>query len=353
MPATSSAWTDVGAGDVARAEDPQRHDRVRGLRFAHDEPNQQRQGDGSETERLRIGPALLCRGLDDRVHAEHQRGGDQQRAGRVGALVEADALVALDQPRGEERGRDRDRDVDEEDPVPADRLGEDAAGEQPDRATGRGDEGVDADRLRLLPGLGEHRHDHPEDHGRAHRAADPLNEAAGDEHPLGLGHTADDRGDREQRQPGHEHVLTADEVAEPAGEQQQAAEGDQVAVDDPGEARLREAEVILDRRQRDVDDGHVEDDHQHARAEHVKGDPALAVCACFSFSVMSCSSSSLAGSGLKTGSGPAKLIGRSVTVVRMSLSRPAWAARTRPLRPPGRRPRCASPPAPREVRATL
>ena len=48
-----------------------------------------------------------------------------------------------------------------------------------------------------------------------------------------------------------------DEVAEPAGEQQQAAEGDQVGVDHPRERRLREAEVALDRRQRDVDDRRV------------------------------------------------------------------------------------------------
>ena len=69
----------------------------------------------------------------------------------------------------------------------------------------------------------------------------------------------------------------ADQVAEPAGEQQQAAERDQVGVDDPGEVALGEAEVVLDRRQRDVHDRRVEDDHQHARAEHVERDPARAV----------------------------------------------------------------------------
>src|SRR3954466_6715607 len=42
-----------------------------------------------------------------------------------------------------------------------------------------------------------------------------------------------------------------------------AAEGDEVGVDHPGEARLREAEVGLDRGQRDVHDRLVEDDHQH------------------------------------------------------------------------------------------
>ena len=38
---------------------------------------------------------------------------------------------------------------------------------------------------------------------------------------------------------GEQHAPAADEVAEPAGEQQQPAEGDEVGVDDPGEAGLR------------------------------------------------------------------------------------------------------------------
>ena len=50
------------------------------------------------------------------------------------------------------------------------------------------------------------------------------------------------------RQPGEEHRPAADQVAEAAGEQEQAAEGDQVGVDDPGEVVLAEAEVVLDRR---------------------------------------------------------------------------------------------------------
>ena len=54
--------------------------------------------------------------------------------------------------------------------------------------------------------------------------------------------------------PARKMVRRADQVAEPPREQQQPAEGDQVGVDDPGEVRGREAEVVLDRRQRDVDD---------------------------------------------------------------------------------------------------
>ena len=153
------------------------------------------------------------------------------------------ALVAVEQPQCERGGRDPDRDVHEEDPVPVDGLGEHAAGEQADRRAGRRHERVDADRLRLLPRLGEHRDDHPEDHGRRHRAADALDEAGRDQHLLALGEAAQQRGDGEDAEPGEEDAAARDEVAEPAGQQQQPAEGDQVRVDDPGEAGLREAEV--------------------------------------------------------------------------------------------------------------
>jgi hypothetical protein len=161
--------------------------------------------------------------------------------------------------------------------VPVDRLRENAAGEQADRAAAGSDECVDPDRLGLLPRLREHRDDHPQDHGRRHRAAHALHEARTHEHLLALGEPAEERGGGEERQARHEDVPAAQEVAESPGKQQQAAERDQVGVDRPRQARIREPEVVLDIRQGDVHDGHVEDDHQHARAEHVEGKPALSV----------------------------------------------------------------------------
>ena len=212
---------------------------------------------------------------EDRVDADHQRAGDQSRAGDVGACLEAEAGLVLDQARRSVGGGDADRQVDHEDPVPADRLGEDAAEQQADRAARRGDEAVDADRFRLLARLREHRHDHAQDHRRGERAADAGEEAAADQHRLVLGDGAEQRGGDEDRETDQEHLALAEQVAKPAGQQQQAAEGDQVGVDDPGQAALGEAEAVLNRRQGDVDDRYVEDDHQHPRAEDVEGEPAV------------------------------------------------------------------------------
>jgi hypothetical protein len=170
---------------------------------------------------------------------------------------------------------DGDRQVDEEDPVVVDALGEDAARQQPDRAAGGGHEPVDPNRLGLLPGLGEHRHDHAEDHGRGHRPADPLHEPGDDQQALALRHPAEQRRDREHGEADHEHPPPADEISEPAGEQQEAAEADQIRVHHPGEARLGEPQIVLDRWERHVHDGDVEHDHQHPDAEHDQRQPAM------------------------------------------------------------------------------
>jgi hypothetical protein len=74
---------------------------------------------------------------------------------------------------------------------------------QSDRAAGRGDERVDADRLGLLPRLGEQRDDHAEDHRGRQRTADALGEPGDDERLLAVRQSAGQRGggeDRETRQ---------------------------------------------------------------------------------------------------------------------------------------------------------
>jgi hypothetical protein len=161
--------------------------------------------------------------------------------------------------------------------VPVDALGQQAAQQQADRRAGRGHEAVDADRLRLLARLGEHRHDHAEDHGGRERAARALDEACADQDALALGQPAQQRGCGEDGEAGQEDAAAAEQVSKAAGQQQQSAEADQVGVHDPGEVRLGEPQIVLDRRQGDVHDRRVEDDHQHAHAEDVEGDPAGAV----------------------------------------------------------------------------
>ena len=81
---------------------------------------------------------------------------------------------------------------------------------------------------------------------------------------------------REERDPDEEETAVPEEIAEPAAEQEKAAEREQIGVDDPRQRRLREAEILADRGQRDAHDRHVEDDHQVAEAEDEEREPASA-----------------------------------------------------------------------------
>ena len=61
---------------------------------------------------------------------------------------------------------------------------------------------------------------------------------------------------------GDEEAAAAEQIGEPSAEQEEAAEEDRVGGDHPLEALLGEIQVVLDRRQRDVHDRHVEHDHE-------------------------------------------------------------------------------------------
>ena len=95
----------------------------------------------------------------------------------------------------------------------------------------------------------------------------------------GLGLREADEGARrgERHDAEEEHLAAAEDVAEaPAGDEQHG-EGQRVGVDRPLEAGDRRAEVLLDRRQRDVHDRVVEHDHEQREAHGAERPPAAVV----------------------------------------------------------------------------
>src|SRR5205823_2426732 len=136
--------------------------------------------------------------------------------------------------------------------------------------------------------------------------------------------------DGEDCEAGHEDPPPADQVAEPAGQQEQAAEGDQVGVHHPGELRLGEAEVALDRRQRDVHDRRVEHDHEHPYAEDHESQPARAVASGGHPSSFSSTSSDSFSAARRTAGAPLELRSESSWMYWASRPRAARWARCRP-----------------------
>ena len=77
---------------------------------------------------------------------------------------------------------------------------------------------------------------------------------------------------REEDQAGHEQAPPAEQVGQPAAEQEEAAEGQRVGVDDPGQVVLAEVQRAADRGQRDVDDRGVEDDDELRHRQEREGE---------------------------------------------------------------------------------
>ena len=102
----------------------------------------------------------------------------------------------------------------------------------------------------------------------------PWNARATIKLALALGQATGQRRRGEQQEPDEQHPLVPEQVRRAPAEQQEAGERDRVGVDDPLQVDDREAEVIADRRQRDVHDRHVEDDHELREAAEDEG-PAL------------------------------------------------------------------------------
>jgi hypothetical protein len=161
--------------------------------------------------------------------------------------------------------------------APVERLSQRAAEQQADGTTHAGDRGVDAEGLAALGGLGECRCQQRERGRREHRREDALQRACRHERLEALRGTTGGGRAREAEQAGDERPLAAEQIGDPAAEQQQTAEGQRVGGDHPLAVVVGEAQVSLGGRQRDVHDGHVEHDHQLSDADDGEDEPATIV----------------------------------------------------------------------------
>ena len=172
-----------------------------------------------------------------------------------------------------EQAEQRERHVDEEDPLPAGRVDEHAAGDDAQRPADGGERAPDAERDVALAAGGERDGQQRERGGGQERGADALDGADRDEHAGRGREPARERGGREQAESDEEHPAAAEQIAHPAAQQQEAAERERVGVHDPLEAVDGEVEIGLDGRERDVHDRDVEDHHELRDGEHGEGEP--------------------------------------------------------------------------------
>ena len=146
-----------------------------------------------------------------RPHDAEQAAAREREAGQVERHLRAAALGQA--ARGERGGRQADRDVDPEDPVPVERLDDDAAEQRPERDADAGDRRPQAERGRAALGReGGRQQRQRERHEQ--RGAEALDGACDDELREVVRERAGGRGGREDEQPDDEHAPPAVAVAE-------------------------------------------------------------------------------------------------------------------------------------------
>jgi hypothetical protein len=172
---------------------------------------------------------------------------------------------------GDEEER-AERHVHDEHPAPAQQPGQQAADHAAQRSAGRRGGGEQAQSLRLGAWLAEAGRHQAQGGRHQDRAPEPLDEAGRHDMPPLLRQPGGEAGEGEQQESAHEGRLAPPQVAEPSAEQQEAREGQRVAAHHPLEPGGREAEALLQRGQRHVDDPDVEDADELRRARHGQED---------------------------------------------------------------------------------
>ena len=169
---------------------------------------------------------------------------------------------------------DHDRHVHDEHRAPPEVVEQEAAGDRPERDRDAGDAGPDADRDRTLARVREHVGEDGERRGHDQRGADPHHRAGRDELTHVVRHRRRRRREAEDDEADGERALAAVAVTEGPEGEEQAGEHEGVGVDDPLEVADAGTELAHHRGQRDVDDRVVDDDHEHAHAQHRQRQPS-------------------------------------------------------------------------------
>ena len=221
--------------------------------------------------------------------AEHQRQHDKQHGRHDdGEPLQIEAPVrrahvvrGLRDVAGNENGEHRaDRHVHQEDRSPGQaehvRRHEKPAADLPDRGSQRERRGVKAERAQPRR-AGELALNDAEQLRNHRRRARALHKSCGDKQPGVRRQAANQRRRGEGDQSELEKRLGSAHVSEPRASDEQHRVGDGVARDHQLQRGARRVQIGLHGRQRDVDDGDVDQGHELADHHQRQGDPALPV----------------------------------------------------------------------------
>ena len=255
--------TDVGQREIALTEQRERNERF-GLDPRLPEDEQREHDDAHDDERPDPRrPVVLLTVLD----TEHQGGQTDCRQHDSDPVEGVVVLLDLGHEHGrEDQADDADGEVDEEDPLPAEVVGQHAAEQRADQRCHTGDGAPDTHCRTTLFGREDAR-----DHGHRLRrdecGSDALQSTRCDQFADRAGEPAPDARGGEHHKAHLVDGLGSVLVAQPARDQQRHSVGQQIRAGHPDDAVDVGIERRTDLRLCDGDDRHVDEDHEEADAQ--------------------------------------------------------------------------------------
>ena len=221
-------------------------------------------------EDIRTRESAIARHVREAPEQRDQTGGEQQESHDVQPRARA-GLVPRQQPPGQEQSDQAERHVDQEQPLPAAEVQDDAADHRSQDRSERGRQGDGRHQLAKVRGtaccLDQDRH-HQREHGSA---AESLHDAEGDEAGRVPGEGAEHRSEQEEGEGSHPEALAAELALQPADQRDRDSQREQIARRDPLDRRDARVEVDGQLMQRDAHDGRVEDDRDAADDDRDRG----------------------------------------------------------------------------------
>ena len=256
-------------GERRLAKQRQVEHRVPARPFREEEGDQQHDRADQEPQDGGAGPAFVV--------AAHEREDEHEQRGREG-----DEARPVDPPlltpdvgepgHGGVHAQQADWDVEVEDGFPPEPLGQHSADQRSD-GDGRAQRSPPDPECRPSIGAVELLRDQGQRGGEHHRPARALGPTSQVQEQRAPGQAAQRGGRGEDDQPEQEHALAPQAIGQRSRAEQEGGQGQRVGVDHPLQVREARLQRTLDRGQRDVDDRHVEQQHERAYADDAQRPP--------------------------------------------------------------------------------
>ena len=245
-----------------RPEQRQRQHRIRDAAF-HDHEQHERHGaQHDRPNHHHVG--ATPRPFEQSEHEAAEAGDREHRTSPVDAAAARSIVAFRDEAHGEHDHDRRERHVQEEDRSPAHMFDQPPADNRPQRRCDGAEARPRSNRAAAI-GIIECGADDGKAPRDEKRGTDPLQRASGNQRASRAGEPAQHRRDREEADAGEKDALAPELIAQRAADKDERTEEQRVGLDDPLHFGDRGVEIGLQRGERHVDHGRV--DERHARPD--------------------------------------------------------------------------------------